>query len=147
VDAALTYAPASLRMAREGARPLARWENPAEPELLVLVATDRAHRVAAGQLAQLAQAWYAGARMLLRPDTAATALIARREEIEPGEVGDELETQRYFDAAKDRRLRQPEGLPIVEAALSTIASRWRSLGVTDTLPPLGHWLAPPGRPS
>ena len=145
VDAVLTYAPVSLRMARSGARTLASWEPPAEGELMVLVSTGRAHRVAARQLDHLAQAWWVGARAMQAPDTAVMAGIARREEIEPGEIGGALASQRYFGATEDRRLRGPGGFPIVDAALATIASRWLALGVTDTLPPRERWLVPAGK--
>jgi NitT/TauT family transport system substrate-binding protein len=145
VDAALTYAPGSLRLVRAGAHTLARWEHPVEPELMVLVSTERAHRVAAGQLAHLAQAWLAGARALQQPDSAVTALIARREEIEPDEVGRELATQHFFSDAEERRLHEAGGLPVVEAALSAISARWRALGVPDTLPPRERWLVAAGK--
>ncbi len=147
VDAALAYLPASLLMAGAGARTLACWEPPAEGELMVLVSSDRAHRLAAGQLTHLAGAWCAGARALQRPDSAATALVARREGITFADVAGVLATQRYLGAVDDRRLREPDGASVLDAALSAIASRWRSLGVPDTLPSRERWLPSPGKPS
>ena len=142
VDAVLTYAPVSLRMTRAGARTLACWEPLADRELIVLVASERAHRVAAGQLSHLAQAWFIGARALQRPDSAMTALISRREGIVPADVAGVLATQHYLGPEDDRRLGEHEGVQVVDAALSTIVSRWRALGVPDTLPSRERWLVP-----
>jgi ABC-type nitrate/sulfonate/bicarbonate transport system substrate-binding protein len=147
VDAALVYAPFSQEMAKAGARTLARWDPPAEGELQVLVTSARAHRVAAGQIDHLAAAWLFGARALQAPDSAVTALVARREDVAPAEVAGLLATQHYLGDRDDRWLREREGARALETALATIASRWRELGVPDSLPPRGRWLSQARRPS
>ncbi len=147
VDAVLLYAPFSIRFAHAGGRTLARWDPPAEGELMVLVANARAHRLDAGQIEHIGEAWRIGARVLLASDSAATALVARREGISSAEVAEALASEHFLGFADDRRLHGPVGRPVVDAVLATIAQRWRSLGVPDTLPPLERWLLAPGRGS
>jgi hypothetical protein len=147
VDAALLYPPFSLRLASAGARTLARWVPPGDGELMVLVANARAHRLEAGQIDHVSKAWLFGASALRRLDSTTTAHIARREEIPPAEVAAALASEHYLGAQEDRRLRGPEGVSALDAALSTIASRWRALGVLDTVPPRERWLVSPRKRS
>ena len=141
VAAVLTSEPVSLRLSRAGAHALARWAS-VPGELMVLVSTRRAHQVAPGQMGHLQDAWVAGAGALLRPDTAATGLIARHEGIGVADVAGELATQHYLGAADERHMREPEGLATVDTAIASIAARWRALGVRDTVPARAAWLPP-----
>jgi NitT/TauT family transport system substrate-binding protein len=147
VDAVLVYTPSDLRLAQAGAHVIDRWTPGPEGDLLVLLASGRAHRLAAGQIAHITAAWDAGARALAQPDSVTRARVAVREEVAPGDVAAVLSPQRWFGAAEDARLRGPAGRPTLDSALAGVRGRWWALGVLDTVPPARSWLPAPVRRS